>query len=156
MFATNDLLLTDPKKRVQMQADLKRLSREVVDSTISNYIRTQHAVFQKRFDGVIQKLFGKMIGLNIKHLLDAIFRIIFFKIVGTILSILLWPMTKLIKMAIYRFASLDANRDLILDLLKKAPADQPAASYVLYNEDLAFKMVEAIQTAFENDPDSKK
>ncbi|MFI5344655.1 MAG: hypothetical protein ACHQUC_10610, partial [Chlamydiales bacterium] len=145
-----------PKKRAQMQADIKRVSREVVESTISNYIRTQWAVFQRRFDWLIGKLFTNVIGLNTKHLLDAIFRFIFFKIIGTAFSFLLSPVKKRIMDFIYRFTSLDENCDIILGLLKNAPKDQPAADYVVYNEDLAYKLVNAIKQAFKDDEDGEK
>lgn len=142
------------KKSEKMQHDLKKVSREVVDVSISYFIRSKWAEFQARFDALVEKAFGK-IGAKLKLGLDLVCRFIFFnKILKTIFSYLLSP----IKQIIYRIISLDDNRDRILAMLTKTPIDQPEkeSDYAIFYEDLVFKAGEAlnktIQEFLEKEP----
>jgi hypothetical protein len=130
----------------QMQVDLKRVSRELVDVSISYFIDSKWTAAQAHFDKLVEKAFGK-IGFNFKKALDAVFRFIFFRVIGTILSVLFWPAKQLVKQAIYRLISLDNNRDALLRMLTHVPTDQPVIGtgishrhYPVYNEDVIFKM----------------
>lgn len=133
------------EKASQMQTDLKKVSREVVDVSISYVIRLKWVTAQARFDELVEKAFGK-IGKSLKQAFDAIFKFIFLEIVGSILSVVLWPLKQLVKQIIYSVISLDHNRDAILGMLTRVPTDQPETSskYAVYNEDLIFKMGEVI------------
>jgi hypothetical protein len=138
------------KKAEQMQKDLRKVSREVVDVSIAYFIRSKWKAAQKRFDDLITAAFGK-VGTKTKRALDALFGFVFFKIVGTILSVIFWPAKQIVKQIIYSMISLDQNRDNILGLLTQAPADQPASDskHVVYNEDLVYKMGEALRQTFQ-------
>jgi hypothetical protein len=138
------------KKAEKMQADLKKVSRDVVDVSISYFIRSKWKAAQARFDELVTAAFGK-VGAKIKFALDAVFSFIFFKIVGTILSVLFWPAKQIIKQIIYSMISLDQNRDNILGVLTQVPADQPTSDskHVVYNEDLVYKMGEALSRTFQ-------
>lgn len=133
-----------PKVKKKMEKDLRRASRQVVDSAISNFFRTKWAQFQHKFDKLVEKMFGK-IGSNSKWALDHIFRFVFFTIVGTMLSVLLWPLKRLIKEIIYRVASLDFNVNSVLDLFRTVPTDQPLdEAHGIYNDDMVYKLAQAI------------
>lgn len=133
-----------PGKRKKMEKDLHRVSREVINSSISYYFRNKWATAQARFDRVVEKAFGK-VGRVLKRALDAVFRFIFLQFIGTVLSLLLWPLKRLIQQGIYSFASLDGNAQLILDLLRKAPPDQPSTDgQVVFHEDMVYKMIGAL------------
>ena len=68
----------DPVKEAKkMQADLKRVSRQVVDLSISYYIRMKWKAAQARFDRAVAKILGKG-GSLLKKGLDAMFRFLFF------------------------------------------------------------------------------
>ena len=134
--------------RKTMPADLKRVSREVVNASISYAIRSGWARAQKRFDTLIENAFGK-IGSKQKEALDAVFGFIFFKIVGTILSLLFYPTKVLMKEMIYYILALDENRDALLSIFTKVPADQPAADHAVYNEDLIYNLGRELKRTIE-------
>ena len=51
---------------------------------------------------------------------------------------------------IYKFISLDENRDRLLALMDKSPIDQPLTEgHVVYNEDVIFKIVEMLKKSVE-------
>ena len=130
--------------REQMEADIKRVSREVVDTSISYGIRSKWEQAQARFDKIVEKAFGK-IGLKLKSALDAIFGFVFFKIIGTVLAFLFRPLKGWAKEKIYNLISLDENRELLMSFLRKAPADQPEdAAHIVYHEQMVYRMKEAI------------
>ncbi len=136
------------KKAQQVRADLKKVSREVVNLSISYYISSTWAAAQKRFDDLVEKIFGK-VALKVKLALDKVFGFIFFRIIGTIVSVIFWPVKQLVKEMIYSVISLDKNRDALLSMLTEVPFDQPLTgtntnSYPVYNEDLIFKMGKAL------------
>jgi|GEM_PF-4095906 len=132
------------KKAEEVEQKLKKVSREVVDLSISYFIRSRWVSAQARFDALVEKTFGK-VGSKVKGALDQVFGYIFFKIVGTLLSVLFSPLKHLVKEAIYKIISLDKNRDDLLAMMTKAPKDQPETSgHVVYNEDLIFKMGETL------------
>ena len=84
--------------------------------------------------------------MKLKQALDAVFGVIFFKIVGTILSLLFYPIKGFVKEKIYDYISLDENREILLNLLTKAPVDQPLTEgHVVWNEDLVFNLAQAIK-----------
>jgi hypothetical protein len=128
------------------EADLKKTSRELVSAGISYTIRSKWAEAQARFDWAIEEYCGK-IGMTIKHALDKVFEVIFFKIIGSILWYTLYPVQLLLKDIIYRVIDLDKNREAILGPLTKKPADQPQADYVVYNEDLVYRLGKALEEA---------
>lgn len=142
-------------RREAVQKNLKRATREVVDVSISYFIRSKWAQAQARFDDLITRAFGK-IGLKLKQALDDVFAFIFFKVIGTILNILFYPIKGIVKSIIYRIISLDENREILLSLLTKAPVDQPLTEgHVVYQEDLIYRMGEAIKQTvdeFLNEP----
>jgi hypothetical protein len=141
--------LAKDQKREKIKNDLKRVSREVVDVSISYFIRNQWSQAQARFDELVETIFGKM-GTKLKHCLDAVFGFIFFKIIGTMLSFLFSPVKGWIKEKIYAIFSLDENREMLLALLGQAPSDQPlTGGHVVYNENLIFKMGEALKKTVE-------
>jgi hypothetical protein len=127
-----------------MEADIKRVSREVVDTSISYGIRSKWEQAQARFDKIVEKAFGK-IGLKLKSALDAVFGFFFFKIIGTVLAFLFRPLKGWAKEKIYNLISLDENRELLMSFLRKAPADQPEdAVHIVYHEQMVYRMKEAI------------
>lgn len=146
-----------PMKAAKLQEELKKVSREVVNASISNVIRGSWVAAQARFDALVAKLFGK-IGKKLKQGLDAVFRFVFFKLVGSILSIVFWPVKEIVKQIIYRMISLDQNRDAILAMFTRVPEDQPmtGGKHAVYNENLVFQMGEAfnrvVQDLIEKEP----
>lgn len=137
------------EKREAVLRDLKRVSREVVDVSISYFIRTKWAEAQARFDELVARAFGK-IGIKLKQALDLVFDFIFFKVIGTILNVLLFPIKGFVKEGIYDLISLDKNREILLSLLTKAPVDQPRTEgHVVYNEDLVYQIVQTIKQTVE-------
>jgi hypothetical protein len=136
-------------KREKVKEDLKSVSREVVDASISYFIRSRWTQAQARFDQLIEKIFGK-IGLKLKGVLDAVFGFVFFKVVGTILSVLFAPIKGWVKEKIYKLISLDQNREALLALLGPGPVDQPETEgYAVYHEDLVFKIGKALKETVE-------
>lgn len=137
-------------KRVKMDRDLFQTSRELVDVSISYFIRSTWIEAQARFDEIVYRAFGK-IGSKLKGYLDAIFGFIFFKLMGTFLSIIFSPMKGWIKEKIYQIISLDENRDMLLAMFTEAPPDQPFSSggHVVYNENLIFKLYLALKSTVE-------
>lgn len=132
------------KKSKELDAQLKKASRRTIDSSISYFIKSRWALAQKRFDNRINKVFGK-VGTKIKKGLDIAFRFIFFKIIGNILSFLMWPMKQIVKQIIYQIISLDKNRDRLMSMLTKIPGDQPDGDdHVAIHEDLAFKVADSL------------
>ncbi len=133
-------------KAAQTQQDLKRVTREVVDASIAYVIRSKWAAFQKRSDELIEKVLGRTAGRKVKHTLDTLFGVVFFKIIGAIFSIILRPAKQTIKNMVYNFISLDKNRETLLGMLTQAPSDQPETfgQHVVYNENLIFRMAEAL------------
>ena len=142
-------------RREAVQKNLKRATREIVDVSISYFIRSKWAQSQARFDDLIARAFGK-IGVKLKQALDAVFAFIFFKVIGTILNILFCPIKAVVKSIIYRIISLDENREILLSLLTKVTTDQPfAEGHVVYHEDFVYRMGEAIKQTvdeFFNEP----
>ncbi len=128
----------------QMEADIKRVTREIVDTSISYFIRNKWNEAQARFDKLVDKAFGK-IGLKLKSALDAVFRFVFFKIIGTVLSFLFSPLKGWAKEKIYDLISLDENREMLMSFLHKVPADQPEdAAHIVYHEEMIYRMKEAL------------
>lgn len=142
-----------PIKAAQMQKDLKRVYRETIDVSISYAIRSKWVAFQANFDKLVEKAFGK-IGSNIKQGLDLVCRFVFFTIVGSILSVLTYPIKVVVKEIIYEYMlSLDENRQNILKLFTEVPVDQPEAEmkkHAVYHEDLVFKIGEALAKTVED------
>lgn len=130
--------------RARMERDLKRVSRDIVKSGISFYIRKTWVEAQAKFDEAVN--FGP-ISRGTKKVLDALFRFVFLTIVGNILALVLWPIKKLIQEIIYKTISLDKNRDTLLDIFKKIPEGQPYENYVGFHENLIFRMGEAVATS---------
>ncbi len=134
-------------KDAQVKAGIKQVSREVIDVSIAYFIRTKWEEAQARFDKVFEKKFGRA-GVDLKRGLDMVFGFIFFKIVGTILSVLFSPIKGWVKEKIYHIVSLDENRDMLLDLLTQIPADQPM-SYAPHLEDALFRIGRHLKTTLE-------
>lgn len=133
--------------RLKMQKDLKSEFRKVVGVSIRYFIRSMWASAQARFDLLVNQAFGK-IGSHLKAALDTVFRFIFFTIIGTILSWLLFPAKLVVREFIYWTISLDANREKLLSLLTRAPTDQPITEgHVVYLENMVYQMVEAAKEA---------
>lgn len=135
------------KDAVKMQADLKKAFRDTVDVSIGYYFRTKGAEAQAGFDKIVYKIFGERgVRSKVRSYLDKMFNFIFFTIIGTALSILFWPVKEwIIKPIIYKVISLDKNRETIMELLTKAPVDQPETDgYAILHENLVFHAGEAI------------
>ncbi|WP_068466396.1 hypothetical protein [Candidatus Protochlamydia phocaeensis] len=129
---------------------LRKTSRELVDSSISYFIRSTWKKAQAKFDRAIQGIAGKF-GMKIKRALDAVFRFVFFKIIGTALAFLFSPIKDWAKNKLYDYIMLDRNRDSIMEFLTRIPEDQPVESlHAVYNEDLAYKLAEALRTTVED------
>lgn len=128
-----------------VQKELKNEVREMIDVSISYYIRSTWVQAQDRFDKFIEGALGK-IGAKLKRALDEVFGFIFFKIIGTILYYLIYPVKGFLKEKIYELISLDVNLSKIMSLLTKAPSDQPLTEgHVVYNEALFYNIFEAIE-----------
>ena len=136
------------QERSDVKSDLKRVSREVVDVSISYFIRNQWILAQARFDKLVKNTFGK-IGTKLKNALDAVFRFIFFKIIGSLLSLLFMPVKGWVKEKIYDFISLDENRDLLIGFFERTPDSPSEVQHAVYNEDLIFKLGQALKETVE-------
>lgn len=131
--------------RKQIQAELSKLPGNSIAYLIgSKWIESQAA-----FDRAIVAVFGK-VGKGLKIVLDAVFNLIFFKIVGALLSILFWPLKKGIEEVLGRYL-MSRVLNPIMDPLKKAPADQPkiAGDFVAFNDNLVAGLYGAIRQVLE-------
>lgn len=129
------------KKTVE---DIKRVSREVVDASISYTVRSTWKAWQKSVDDVIAAKFGK-VGTGLKKAMDAVCRFVFLTIIGNILLFVFnrsW-----FKEIIYKVIHLDKARDNLLALFTSIPKDSPVegSAYAVYHEDLVFKIGDAIE-----------
>lgn len=132
-------------KRDLTKHKLKKISRDLVHSSISYYVRHRWAVAQARFDQLIDKHLGQR-GAKVKSALDAVFRFIFFKVIGSVLSFSLLPVELLLKEIIYDMILLDQNRESLLSFLNELPGDSPLASkHMIYQEDLVFKAANVVK-----------
>lgn len=132
-------------RRETVQKDMKKVTEDLVIVSINYFIRSKWAEAQARFDELIARAFGK-IGLKLKQALDAVFGFIFFKIVGTILSLLFYPIKGFVRQKLYDYISLDENREILLNLLTKAPVDQPLTEgHVVWNEALVYNLAQAVK-----------
>lgn len=142
------------ENRKKMQKDLKKVSRQMVKSGISFYIRKTWAESQAAFDKEVAKL--GPIGKGAKKGLDMAFRLLFITIIGNILGVVLWPLKKIIQEVIYKAISLDKNRDALLNIFTKIPEGQPYDDYVGFHENMIFNMglavVQAVNEAIERGP----
>lgn len=145
-----DAIAAPGKSPQEIQAGLKKVSREIVDASISYAIKSTWANAQRKFDDLIKKIFGN-VGTKLKQALDAVFGFIFFKIIGAVLSLLLSPAKAWLKTKIYQWISLDANRDRLMQFFTQAPTDQPLTEkgHVVYNEDLIFKLGDVLTDTIE-------
>jgi hypothetical protein len=123
-------------------------------ASISYFIRSQWVLAQDRFDKLVAKTFGN-IGMKFKHGLDAIFRVIFFKIIGNLLAVIFCPAKPIVLKFIYRMLALDLNSKIVLDIFMKVPSDQPEYSskkHVVYNEQLVFEVIDQVVKRFMEEP----
>ena len=112
------------KTSKQMDQKIKKASRELVNSAISNSFRRSWAIFQSKFDQVVFSLFGT-VGASMKKALDKVCHFLFLTIAGKILAVALWPVTRLLKEIIYRYSSLDKNVNNLSDIFREVLDDQP-------------------------------
>ena len=135
------------KNRLSTNKEMHKEARLLVKASISNFVRTAWVNAQHKFDRGIEKAFGRF-GLGVKTVLDAVFRFVFFKVIGTVLSIILWPAKRLALEVIYRIASLDKNIDTVIDMFDHIPEDQPEGyDYAVYHENLVYQMMQAMAEA---------
>lgn len=131
------------QEEVKMDKELEEAFKGVVDVSISYFIKKQWALFQAKFDTLIENNLGE-IGSKMKKVLDVIFRFVFFKIVGTILSLIFTPIKGIVKEGIYRLISLHENREALISMLtqeENKPINGPAP----LNEHLLFTVAETIK-----------
>ena len=135
-------------QRREMNAELKRVSRELINSTISNVIRKKWALFQRAFDKLVQSIFGN-IGSHLKWALDKVLHFIFLTVSRKILSIVLRPILFLSKQLIYRISSLDKNLNNVLDIFRDIFDDQPLVnSYGINNIPLFHALLQSAHQTF--------
>ncbi|MBA2367549.1 MAG: hypothetical protein H0V82_00815 [Candidatus Protochlamydia sp.] len=129
-----------------LDAKIERLAPAVADAAVSNFIESTWKTAQAKFDASIEKAFGK-IGSKLKHALDAIFGFVFFEVIGRALSFLANQsgLKEWLRKKFHTYISIDENREKIVNLLAKAPQDQPIDLHSILNEDLAFKLVDSLQ-----------
>lgn len=134
--------IADMKKT---EKELKKAFRETVYVSIGYYFRSRWVNFQHDFDELITKACGDK-GTKVKHYLDLAFRKFFIEIgVNIVLYWLSTPIRWAVKKVVNAF--IDANRESILKLLTEVPPDRPEAAlknYVLYHEDLLYKVGQAV------------
>jgi len=146
-----DPTLTPEQKRIEDKKNIEKLDkqnkkylRQTVNSSISRYIRLKWKEAQQKFDHLVEKVLGK-VGSKLKQGLDLIFNFIFFKLIGTLLTILIWPFKEAVKAILYRYINLDKNYDHFMNFLTRKPTDQSTAtSHVVYQENLVYKIIDAI------------
>lgn len=146
------------KQAEKMEADLKKVTRESVNVSISYFVRSSWAQAQAKFDQAVAKHCGN-VGTAIKKFLDLVFGVLFFKIIGTLLFPLTWLIKKGVQQTAYSILSLDTNRKNLLELFTKVPIDQPEAGtkqYAVFHEDLVYKMgdamIKTVEDFIENEP----
>lgn len=136
---------------------LPKVSRELVDASISYYVRSSWKEAQDKFDAAIAKLFGEK-GCHIKEALDKVFRFIFFEILGR--AILFCLNRECVKEILYKLIDLDGSRDRLLEVFRKIPKDSPTpgSTYVQMHEDWLFNMcdyaMETVCNAISEEPES--
>lgn len=138
-------------KALELNKNLQQVTREVLTTCTSYFIQRTWILAQARFDQLVEKAFGK-IGAELKRALDMVFRFIFIRFIGSILSWLYTPLKPLepwvqnkIQEKIYGWVSLDKNIETIIDIFKKAPREDGLTDgQVSYYEDVVFKMVGAM------------
>ncbi len=127
-----------------VQPKINKTTKMIINNSISKTIDDMWNTVQKKWDAKTQVLFGKA-GLTLKKGLDAMFRFVFFTIIGNILSFIFRPVLRAV---LHKWLATEKNMNALLDPFRKEPSDQKAAeAHALYNEDLVYKLVESIQTA---------
>jgi len=133
---------TNLEKAAEMEPKIRKAAGQVVDSKVSNYIRTKWHIAQAKFDKFVFDTFGN-IGAALKKGLDMVFRFVFFTIIGKILSWTLFPVCKKI---IHNYLSVDKNIDALLEPFRKIPEDQGGnQAYAVYNENLIYNLVKGVE-----------
>jgi hypothetical protein len=136
------------KKIEEMDHTLHGLTRQLVNASISYGIRRKWTEFHDRIE---KKISPK--GVKFKRALDKVFNFIFFKIIGTALSFLFWPVKKALQLAIYKHINLDQNRETLMDVIRKVRLGQPdTETHALYHEALLYGIAEAIEKTFKTAP----
>lgn len=133
-------------KRIEKEKQLDSLVRESVNVGISYFVNNKWNQMQNRLDKWINDNVGS-VGAAVKRGLDKACRLIFFTIIGTVLSYALYPFNYALKWTLYKYIGLDETKKIFMDALRKAPKDQPVAPHVVYNENLAYKIVGAFEEA---------
>lgn len=126
------------KNHLLLEKRLNQVTEDIVDEGIKSFIKEKWTYFQLKMDRIFAKL-GKL-GKTTKQALDACFRFIFFKIMGTILEFLTRPLRRWLRTKLFQYIKLEENRKLLFDPIRKANVGQPGPSNVVaFNKDLVFK-----------------
>lgn len=129
-----------PKVAVTL-TDIQKAARGVINSSISFGVDSWWNNIQEKWDNVIKKQFGEIGGV-IKKVFDAVFRFIFFTIIGNILKLLFRP---IVRASAHQFLSINKNMDILLEPFNKIAPDQSGlTNHVIYNEDLVYKLIDGL------------
>jgi hypothetical protein len=134
------------EKMRKMNEQIKTTSRELVDINMAYFLRGQ-------LEGTQDKLktsFTWFRGLApaLRKACDLIVRFIFATITYALFESGTYNLRPWIKNRLYHYINLEENRDMLLDLFRKAPKDQPyAEGRVVFHEDLVFKLAGAFEEA---------
>ncbi|HRD55875.1 MAG TPA: hypothetical protein PLC42_05705 [Parachlamydiaceae bacterium] len=122
--------------------DIKKAARAVANSGISYLIDMKWNEAQRKWDESIEVIFGKVGGI-IKKIFDAVFRFIFFTLIGNVLRFVFRPV---VRASIHSFLSINKNMEALLAPFNKMPDGQsPLTKHVIYNEDLVYKLVDGLR-----------
>lgn len=132
----------------KMQRELKRIARLLIPFIIKKFWNQ----WQVNIDRAITRACGRG-GLKVKQALDWLCRIVFFKIIGSLLYYLFGvPLSYIFHRAVYRLLALKENQRRLLDPLVHLPDDQVSVKegglwqdrHVVYQEHLLYRLVDAL------------
>ena len=133
---------------VEKNAQIKVLSQELVDLQVASLLKEK----QEQLQAKVRALFPnwKRLSPGLRRACVAVVAFIFRAIVYALFQSGTYHLRPWIRNRLYRFIHLDENRDIVMNLLRKAPKGHSQVDgKVVLDEDLIFKFAKAFETAFE-------
>jgi len=135
-----------PKPKLKadvIEPKIKEAARKLLRTTISKEIDELWDTAQAKWDNHIESIFGN-VGIGMKKVFDAVFRFVFFTVIGNLLAFIFRPIFYgIIQNWIVKT---DKNVDALLNPFRRTPTDQGGLDlHPVYNEDLVYKLVDALR-----------
>lgn len=142
--AEKDLQAAADKR--EMEGKVESLTSELVDINVAVFLKQK---LESKLEEIKTKYewFGRL-APAMRTLAEKLFRFLFATVTLALFRSGTQEMRPWIKKQVHKFMNLDENRKIVMDVLRKAPIDQPyAENRVVYHEDLAYKLVAAFEEA---------